>query len=107
MATNKQILEEILEQNKELARKQFEISLQFSDYQNKQELFNQKINDLLETNPLTKRMGFIEKAELNEARIIALETKNKVTAGKIFVAVTILSAIGGIIWKLLSIFDKH
>jgi len=73
MATNKQILEEILEQNKELSKKQFEISLQFSKYQNDQELRFSKIESYLKSDPDTKTEGAIEKLSRIDKKLTALE----------------------------------
>ena len=73
MATNKQILEEILEQNKELAKKQFDLAAQFSTYQNEQEMRFYKIESYLKSDPETNTEGAIEKLSRIDKKLTALE----------------------------------
>jgi len=39
-------------------------------------------------------------------RVDKIELKEKITAGKVAVSVTILTLIGGAVWKLINAFDK-
>lgn len=73
MPTNKDLLNEILVQNKELSKKQFEISLQFSKYQNDQELRFSKIESYLKSDPDTNTEGAIEKLSRIDKKLTALE----------------------------------
>jgi hypothetical protein len=77
MPTNKDLLNEILVQNKELAKKQFELASQFSAYQNKQELRFYKIESYLESylksDPDTNTEGAIEKLSRIDKKLTALE----------------------------------
>lgn len=104
--TQKDLINEIREEQKRMAIEQLNLASNLSVFMNKQELFNQKITDLLETNPLTKRKGFIEKVESNDMRISELEKKNEITAGKVTIGIFILTTIGSVAWKLLSLLDK-
>ena len=96
--TNKALLQEILDEQKRLSK-------EMSDAINNQNLFNQKIENLLYSDSNTNSEGYIEKQDKNTERILDLEVKNKVTAGKVAISVIILSAIGSVIWKLIGFLD--
>tara|TARA_B110000116_G_C16659834_1_gene501174 strand:- start:299 stop:598 length:300 start_codon:yes stop_codon:yes gene_type:complete len=96
--TNKALLQEILDEQKRLSK-------EMSDAINNQNLFNQKIENLLYSDSNTNSEGYIEKQDKNTERILDLEVKNKVTAGKVAISVIILSAIGSLMWKLIGILD--
>jgi len=103
--TNKFLLEEIHKEQREQAKKQLQLSADFSNFMNKQEAFNQKISSLLYSDSDTNSTGYIEDHNKLSERVLDLEVKNKITAGKIAISVVILTAIGGAIWKMLSILD--
>ncbi len=71
--TNKELLSKILIQNTELAKKQFELSLQFSDYQNKQEVRFVKIESYLKSDVDTNTEGAIEKLNRIDKKLTGLE----------------------------------
>ena len=103
--TNKQLLNEIIKEQKLQAVKQLQLSADFSVFMNKQEKFNQKIANLLYSDTDTNSEGYIEKQNKNTKRILDLEIKNKVTAGKVAISVLILTSVGGLVLKVISIFD--
>ena len=76
-----------------------------SDAINHQNLFNQRITTLLNSDGDTNQKGLVENLEDVRNRVLDLEVKNKVTAGKVAISVILLSAIGGSIWKLIGILD--
>jgi|TARA_R110002050_G_scaffold85509_1_gene182490 hypothetical protein len=96
--TNKALLEEILNEQKR-------ISKEMTDAINNQNLFNQRITSVLNSDSDTNQKGLVESLEDVRGRVLDLEVKNKVTAGKVAISVTILTAIGGTIWKLIGILD--
>ena len=96
--TNKQLLNEIIKEQKIQA-------IEFSTFMNKQEKFNQKIASLLYSDSDTNSEGYIEKQNKISERVLDLEVKNKVTAGKVAISVLILTAVGGLVWKAISILD--
>ena len=96
--TNKQLLNEIIKEQKIQA-------IEFSTFMNKQEKFNQKIASLLYSDSDTNSEGYIEKQNKISDRVLDLEVKNKVTAGKVAISVLILTAVGGLVWKAISILD--
>jgi len=103
--TQKEIISEIREEQKTMAEMQFRLAADLSNFFNKQELFNQRISDILENDEKTDKKGLVyEVAEVSK-RVDEIEIKNKVTAGKIAVSVTILTFIGSAVWKLINIFD--
>jgi len=103
--TQKEIISEIREEQKTMAEMQFRLAADLSNFSNKQELFNQRISDILENDEKTDKKGLVyEVAEVSK-RVDEIEIKNKVTAGKIAVSVTILTFIGSAVWKLINIFD--
>ena len=96
--TNKTLLQEILDEQKRLSK-------EMSDAINHQNLFNQRITTLLNSDEDTNQKGLVENLEDVRNRVLDLEVKNKVTAGKVAISVILLSAIGGSIWKLIGILD--
>lgn len=104
--TQKEQILEIRQSQQKMAQKQLQMAADLSNFINKQDAFNQKINDLLETNPLTKRKGIVQDLEELKPRVDELEIKNKITAGKITVGIFIFSIIGTVVWKAISLLDK-
>lgn len=96
--TNKILLEQILDEQKRL-------SDEMSSAINNQNLFNQRITTILNSDGDTNQKGLVENLSDIRSRVLDLEVKNKVTAGKVAVSVIILSAIGSVIWKLIGILD--
>jgi len=96
--TNKILLEQILDEQKRL-------SDEMSNAINNQNLFNQRITTILNSDGDTNQKGLVENLSDIRSRVLDLEVKNKVTAGKVAVSVIILSAIGSVIWKLIGILD--
>ena len=80
METNKELLNKVIEQNTELAQKHFELALQFSDFQNKQDNRFNKIENYLKSDKDTNQEGAIEKLNRLETLIQELKTNNKVMA---------------------------
>mgnify|MGYP003667858867 FL=1 len=81
--TNKELLNKVIEQNTELSKKQFELSLQFSDFQNKQELRFLKIENYLKSDNDTNQEGAIEKIERIDKKLSNLDTEVKVKSAKV------------------------
>ena len=96
--TNKILLEQILDEQKRL-------SDEMASAMNNQNLFNQRITTILNSDGDTNQKGLVENLSDIRSRVLDLEVKNKVTAGKVAVSVIILSAIGSVIWKLISVLD--
>ena len=103
--TQKEIISEIREEQKSMAEMQFRLAADLSTFFNKQELFNQRISDILENDEKTNKKGLVYEVGEISNRVDKIEIKNKVTAGKIAVSVTILTFIGSAVWKLINIFD--
>lgn len=103
--TQKEIILEIRQEQKRMAEEQLNLAAGLSSFFNKQELFNQRISDILENDEKTDKKGLVYEVESNSNRIDEIEIRNKVTAGKIAISVTILTFIGGAVWKLINLFD--
>ena len=96
--TNKILLEQILDEQKRLSN-------EMSSAINNQNLFNQRIKTILNSDGDTNQKGMVENLEDVRVRVLDLEVKNKITAGKVAISVVILSAIGSAIWKLIGVLD--
>ena len=96
--TNKQLLQEILEKQKIVYR-------DLSDFKNEQYLFNQKVRGVLNNDDKTNQKGLVEGLSDVSERVLDLEIKNKVTAGKITISLVIVSAIGSAVWKIIGLLD--
>ena len=96
--TNKALLQEILDEQKRLSN-------EMASAINNQNLFNQRITSILNSDGDTNQKGLVENLQDVRTRVLDLEVKNKVTAGKIAMSVIILSVIGSVIWKLIGILD--
>jgi hypothetical protein len=103
--TQKEIISEIREEQKTMAEMQYRLAADLSNFFNKQELFNQRISDILENDEKTNKKGLVEEVTDISNRIDKIQLKEKVTAGKIAVTVTILTFIGGVVLKAINIFD--
>lgn len=103
--TQKEIISEIREEQKAMSAMQYRMAADFSTFFNKQELFNQRISDILENNERTDKKGLVYKVGEIHDRVDKIELKEKITAGKVAVSVTILTLIGGAVWKLINAFD--
>ena len=88
-----------------MAEMQYRLAADLSNFFNKQELFNQRISDILENDEKTNKKGLVEEVTDISNRIDKIELKEKVTTGKIAVTVTILTFIGGVVLKAINIFD--
>lgn len=111
--SNKELLKEIIEQQKIRGESDMQYAANISiimnrqdDSSKKQEAFNQKISSLLFSDTDTNRKGYIANQDDLNVRVTTLETKNSITAGKVGISVLILSSIGGfflwgisLIWK--------
>jgi len=102
---NTTLLEQILQEQKQLARQQLQLGADLSSFMNKQSAFNQRISGLIDSDPATNSKGLVESLTNVKERVLDLEVKNKITAGKVAISVIIVSAIGTIVWKLISILD--
>ena len=96
--TNKALLQEILDEQKRLSN-------EMASAINNQNLFNQRITTILNSDSDTHQKGLVEGLSDVKSRVLDLEVKNKVTAGKVAISVIILTAIGGAVWKLIGILD--
>jgi glutamine synthetase adenylyltransferase len=96
--TNKEIILEIREAQKEMAQKQLTMALDMSNFMNKQQSFNENISSLL------------EKMEQNQGQSIedinTLKKKAEVFAGKIKIVGIIFGGICVFIGWLSNIFLK-
>ena len=96
--TNKTLLQEILDEQKRLSK-------EMSDAINNQNLFNQRITSVLNSDGDTNQKGLVENLEDVRNRVLDLEVRNKVTAGKVAISVIILTAVGSAVWKLIGLLD--
>ena len=96
--TNKAMLQEILEQQRIFYK-------ELSDFKNEQNLFNQKVKNVLNSDDETNQKGLVEGLSDVSDRVLDLEVKNKVTAGKVAISLVIVSAIGGAVWKIIGVLD--
>lgn len=103
--TQKEIISEIREEQKTMAAMQYRLAADLSTFFNKQELFNQRISDILDNDEKTDKKGLVYEVGELSTRIDKIELKEKVTAGKIAVTATILTFIGGVVLKAINIFD--
>ena len=88
-----------------LAKKNYELAAEFSNYMNKQDKENGYIRGILECNDKTGQVGAVYQLNTNTKDIAEIKQQNKVNAGKISIAVVILAGIGGLVFKILSLWD--
>tara|TARA_R110000803_G_scaffold149081_7_gene214549 strand:- start:300 stop:638 length:339 start_codon:yes stop_codon:yes gene_type:complete len=107
--TTKELIEQILLQQESRNKSDKLISSNIAIIIEKQEqqiAFNQKISSLLFNDSDTSRDGYIANQDDLNKRVLLLETKNKITAGKIGISVIILSGIGTFFFWLTSFVWK-
>ena len=76
--TNKQLLNEIIKEQRLQAQKQLQLAADFSTYMNKTDLKFNEILSLLESNDKTKQKGVIEQVSLNTDDISKIKTDKKI-----------------------------
>ena len=103
--TQKEIISEIREEQKAMAKIQYRMAADFSTFFNKQELFNQHISDILENDEKTDKKGLVYEVGVISDRVDKIELTEKITAGKVAISLTLLTFIGGLVWKIINIFD--
>lgn len=102
MESNKELLSRVIDQNTDLAKKQFEMSLDFSAYMNKQETRFVKIEGYLKSDSETNTEGAIEKLNRIEKWIQDLDTKSKLQSTKYGIAgAGIIIALKWIVTKII------
>jgi hypothetical protein len=111
--TTRELMEQIILHQKSRGKNDLQITANISILMNKQEdlrreqtLFHQKISSYLFTDSETNREGYIAKQDILTERMTTLETKHKITAGKVGVSIFILSAIGGFFLWAISLIWK-
>ena len=104
--TNKELITEVREEQKRMAKEFMDLAMNLSIFMNKQDKFNQRVSDILDDDESSLRKGIVSDIIETKERVDKLETNNKVTAGKVAIGITLVSALGGFILKLLGIFDK-
>jgi hypothetical protein len=117
--TNRQLLDILVQESKglkeqigslngkfdDLAKKNYELAAEFSNYMNKQDKENDYVRGILERNDRTGQVGVVSQLNINTKEIADLKQQNKINAGKISIAVVILAGIGGLVFKILSLWD--
>ena len=103
--TQKEFIIEIREEQKAMSAIQYRMAADFSNFFNKQELFNQRISDILENDEKTEKKGLVYEVSEISDRVDKIELKEKITAGKVAISVTLLTFIGGAVWKIINMFD--
>ena len=76
--TNKQLLNEIIKEQRLQAQKQLQLAADFSAYMNKTDLKFNEILSLLESNEKTKQKGVIEQQSINTGDIADIKTDIKI-----------------------------
>ena len=102
--TQKELINEIREEQKRMAIEQLKLATNLSIFMNKQDLFNQKVIDILETNPMTKRKGIVEELENVKSDVEDLKTDKKVTRGQVYLVMIASAFFGWIITNIINIF---
>ncbi len=103
--TQKDIISEIREEQKAMAAIQYRMAADFSTFFNKQELFNQRISDILENDEKTDKKGLVYEVGVISERVDKIELTEKITTAKVAISLTLLTFIGGLVWKIINIFD--
>ena len=75
-------MELLTNSNIDLAKKQLQLSADWSVYMNKSELKMSKILGYLESDSTTNQKGIIEQQGINTSRLTALETKGSIGESK-------------------------
>ena len=94
--TNKEIILEIREAQKEMAEKQLQLALDMSNFMNKQSTFNENISVML------KKMETNQEQTIQD--ITTLKKRADVFSGKITVLGIVFGAIGGLGSYLINLF---
>ena len=75
-------LETLAESNKKIAKDQFQLSCDFSEYVNRTELKLKEVVGYLESNSKTNQKGFVEQVQVNTVDITDIKTSLSVNTAK-------------------------
>ena len=110
--TNKELLQLLVAQTADNAKKQFTFSLEVSTFMNEQRDFNTKqlninseIKGFLESNNKTNQKGIIEQVDINKNSIHEIITEKKVEKNTIYAVGAVLTIIINVLAKF--IFTKQ
>ena len=101
--TNKELLELILNNQKEQDKNILNLSLELSNHINAQTPLNDKLLGYLESNRKTNQKGGIERIGDLEKRQDNTESFLKVTVGKVGLLGVVFLAVGGFVFKVLNL----
>lgn len=111
--TNKDLLNIIVKQQQEMARKQLDFAAEVSSFINKQTLINEeqvklnsKFANYLENDISTNQIGIVQRSIENTRRLDELEKKNDISAGKLTVLMSVSAVIGSIVWKVVDFVNR-
>jgi len=99
--TNTELLEIILEQSKENAKKQLKLAADFSIFMNEHSLFKAEIRGYLESNDKTNQKGLVEQVTENTYDIQSIKTEKKVEKAKQTLLGVIVGSVLAFLGKLL------
>lgn len=86
------------------------LTTQLSSHINSQDLVNQRVLTILENDDKIGKIGIVNRVDHIDERLTKIETRNKITAGKLVTASGIFAFLGAVGWKLfdfiIGMFDK-
>lgn len=110
--TQSEMLKLILEEQKTIKENQTrsaikfmevagEVSSQLNDVNNKY----QHLCEKLENNLKTGKLGLINKVDIIDERVTKIETRQKITMGKVITATAIFTGVGAVVWRLIEFLE--
>lgn len=100
MATNKELIEQLISQQKEQAEKQLEVALKTSDRLNKLEMF-------IYGDPLTETKGVIQELRQTKDDVEYLKSMFKLTKGKFLAATSVIGFVATGVWAAFKIIGSY
>ena len=102
--TNKDLLLEVLDNQKKLANDNLNLAGKLSNFMNDQEKFNERLRFYIDGDIPTKTIGVVENIRNVSERLEKVEENQKITSSKVAGGVVVLTVISGVVSWVISIF---
>ena len=104
MESQSDLLQKIVDSQKDMSVKFAQLSADFSIYKNTQEPINVKVLSILNNDSGSSRKGLIDQVDSNTEEIFGIKTREKVLVGQKYVLAGVTGAIGGGFLYIVNLF---
>ena len=104
--TNKELLQEVLDNQRKLAEDNLTLAGKLSNFMNEQQQWNKRLEFFIEGDKNTGTKGVIQQQRETNSRLDKIEDTLKVTSGKIVGFFFAVTTIGSLVYKAIQYLTK-